>query len=94
MNIIKKLFTQHSQDTINPQSYWQHGKFAGTNSLILIYYGIQGVIHAFLPFLFPFTTSSAVIRSFKKLVDSKRHIAELNKIIPKGYLIKKHLVSK
>ena len=91
MNIIKKLFTQHSQDTVNPQTYWQHGLFAGTNSIILIYYGIQGVVHSVFPFWFPFTTSSAVIRSFKKLVDSKRHIDELNTIMPKGYVIKKHL---
>jgi len=72
-------FTKHPRDTENPQGYWKHGIFALINSLILIYAGLIGIIHAVLPFLFPFTTSTIVIRSFKKLVASRRHKAELKR---------------
>lgn len=87
---MKNIFTEHANDTDNPQTYWEHGKFAATNSAILIWYSIQGIIHAIFPFWFPFTTSSSVIRAFKKLVDSRRHIDELNEIMPEEYLLKKH----
>lgn len=76
---LHKLLTEHPGDTANPQSYWQHGRFAGWNSLILIYGGILGVIHAFLPFIFPFNTSTIVIKSFMKIAKSGRHTAELKR---------------
>jgi len=44
-----------------------------------------------LPFMFPFSTSSTVISSFKKLIDSGRHRKELKQIIPEDYIYKKHL---
>ena len=88
---MKNPFTEHPRDTENPQSYYEHGKFAFINSVILIFAGILGIIHAIFPFLFPFSTSTIVIKSFKKLVDSKRHKAELNKEMPKGYIDDKHL---
>ena len=88
---MKNLFTEHPRDTDNPQTYWEHGKFSIGNSFILIYYGIHGIIHGIFPFWFKFTTSDAIIKVFKKLVDSRRHIDQLNTWMPKGYLIKKHL---
>lgn len=88
---MSNIWTKHANATENPQTYWKHGCFAAWNSLLLIYYGLQGVIHAIFPFWFKFTTSSQVIRSFKKLVDSRRHIEELNTIMPEGYLDRKHL---
>ena len=92
-NIIDYIF-ESSKDHLmnngeNPQSYSQHLRFACMNSAILIYAGVIGIIHAIFPFLFKFTTSSIVISSMKKLLDSKRHKKELKKIMPDGYLIKK-----
>ncbi len=85
-------FTKHTKETTNPQTYLEHGKFAFINSFILVLAGLAGMIHAIFPFIFPFTTSTIVIKSFKKLVDSGRHKAELNKEMPEGsYIIKEHL---
>jgi len=85
------IFTDHARDTDKPQTYWQHGSFAFRNSLNITLAGIAGMIHAVFPFWFKFTTSTAVIRSFKKLCDSGRHKAEMQEIIPKGYVLDKHL---
>ena len=76
---MRNPFTAHPKGTVNPQTYWEHGKFAFVNSLILVYAGIIGMIHAIFPFVFPFITSTIVIRSFKKLVASRRHQEELRK---------------
>lgn len=84
-------FTKHPRETVNPQSYFKHGKFAFINSVILIFAGIAGMIHAIFPFLFKFTTSTVIIKSFKRLIDSDRHKKELNKQMPAGYINKKHL---
>ena len=86
-----RFLVNHVRDTENPQTYFSHWKFGFINSCKLIGAGIVGIIHAFCPWWFPFTTSSIVIRSFKKLVDSNRHKLELNEIMPDGYLNKKHL---
>ena len=88
---MKNPFTAHPSETENPQSYWNHGIFAFWNSMILIYAGILGVIHAVFPWWFPFATSTILIKSFKKLVDSKRHKEELNTIMPEGYVLTEHL---
>jgi hypothetical protein len=85
------FLTDHIRDTENPQTYWQHGKFAFKNSSIVAWAGILGMIHAVFPWWFKFHTSTAVIKSFKKLVDSRRHLKELNTIMPEGYLESKHL---
>lgn len=85
------FFTNHIKDTKNPQSYYQHGKFAFINSAKITIAGLLGMVHAIFPWWFPFVTSTAVIKSFKSLVDSKRHVTELNEIMPDGYLLKKHL---
>ena len=75
----------------SPQTYSEHAIFAIANSAILIVAGVKGVIHGVLPFLFPFSTSSTVIKSFKKLIDSGRHRQELKTIMPEDYIYKKHL---
>lgn len=87
---IKKLFTEHAADTENPQTYWQHGAFAIWNSLRLIWAGIAGVIHGIFPWWFKFYTSTAVIKSFKKLVESRRHKDELEKELGKDFDIWKY----
>jgi hypothetical protein len=77
LNKLLGKFTDHPAETANPQTYLQHAKFASGNSFKLIWAGIAGVIHAIYPPLFPFYTSTRVIRSFKKLVESGRHNDEL-----------------
>jgi hypothetical protein len=76
---MKNIFTEHSKDTKNPQGYWEHFWFSFTNSVILLSYCLLGIIHAFFPFTFKFSTSSAIIRSFKKLILSNRHAEEFAK---------------
>ena len=75
--IFYKIFLEHPNDTDNPQGYWAHGKFSVTNSLKGIVYMLAGIVHGIFPILFPFTTSSWIIRSFVKLVESERHKDEL-----------------
>ena len=79
MKNIIKFFIEHPQSTDNPQGYWEQCLFSFTNSVILLWFCLLGVIHSFFPFAFKFSTSSAVIRSFKKLVLSERHGPELEK---------------
>lgn len=88
------IFTKHPNDTENPQSYWEHAVFGMTNSIKLILAGIVGIIHAIFPFWFAFYTSSRVIKSCKKLIDSRRHKGELRDIMPEGYLLEEHLKDK
>jgi len=79
MEKIIKFFTEHPNSTENPQGYWVHCLFSLTNSVVLMWFCLLGVVHSFFPFVFKFSTSSAIIRSFKKLVKSKRHGPELAK---------------
>ena len=72
-------FTDHPGETENPQTYWQHGLFASYNSMIMIWGGLAGLVHAIFPPAFPFYTSTILIKSFKKLVISKRHKEELRR---------------
>ena len=74
---IHNLFMEHPNSTENPQGYWAHCLFSLTNSMILLWFCLLGIVHSFFPFVFKFSTSSAIIRSFKKLVKSKRHGPEL-----------------
>ena len=76
---LHKLFTKHPNSTDNPQGYWKHLLFSFINSARLMWYAMLGIIHSVFPFMFAFSTSSAIIRSFKKLVESNRHIPELKK---------------
>jgi len=76
---LHKLFTKHPNSTDNPQGYWEHLLFSFINSARLMWYAMLGIIHAVFPFVFAFSTSSAIIRSFKKIVESNRHTPELKK---------------
>ena len=91
MNLIKISKDHLNNSGASPQTYSEHAIFAIANSSILIVAGIKGVIHGVLPFLFPFSTSSTVIKSFKKLIDSGRHRQELKALIPEDYVYKKHI---
>ena len=79
--LFYKIFLEHPNDTNNPQGYWAHGKFSVINSLKGIVHMLAGVVHGIFPILFPFTTSSWIIRSFVKLVESERHQDELRKYV-------------
>ena len=74
------IFTEHPNDTENPQTYFQHGFFAITNSAKLVVGGLAGIIHGFCPWWLKFYTSSMIIRSFNKLVLSRRHMDELKEV--------------
>ena len=81
MKLFRKIFLDHPNGTDNPQGYWAHGKFSIINSIKGILYMKAGIIHGLFPILFPFTTSSWIIRSFAKLGESDRHKEELDKYI-------------
>ena len=82
---IYKVFLEHPHSTDHPQSYIKHGLFSIYNSTIGLWYMIAGIIHSIIPYVFPFSTSSYLIRSFKKLVLSKRHTEELQIILDKEF---------
>ncbi len=86
------IFTDHPREILGrEQSYWQHGRVAFINSCRLVWYGFVGILHAFCPWWFPFYTSSGVIKVFKILVDSRRHIGELREVMLEGYVVDEHL---
>ena len=74
---MNNQFTDHPQQTRSPQTYVKHGMFAIINSFRLIVAGFAGVIHGFIPSVFPFYTSGVVIQSFQKLLKSGRHDNEV-----------------
>ena len=84
---IYKVFLEHPYDTDNPQSYWKHGLFSVYNSALGLWYMIAGIIHGVFPYVFPFATSSWIIKAFIKLVQSKRHKKELEKYISSDILL-------
>ncbi|SVC45557.1 uncharacterized protein METZ01_LOCUS298411 [marine metagenome] len=77
------MFLEHPNDTDNPQGYWAHGRFSIINSFKGIVAMLAGIGHGILPILFPFTTSTWIIRSFVKLVNSDRHRNEMRTYISK-----------
>jgi len=86
MSIWYKIFLAHPYDTVNPQSYWKHGVFSIVNSSSGIKYMLAGIIHGIFPYLFPFATSSWIIRSFIKVVESNRHHNELQQYLSPNFL--------
>ena len=86
--ILYQIFLEHPSSTYNPQGYWEHGLFSIINSTKGIWYMIAGIIHGIIPCLLPFATSSFIIRSFTKLVNSKRHHEELKLYISSDVLAK------
>ena len=85
---IYRIFVKHPRSTHNPQSYWAHGAFSIFNSTRGLWYMLVGIIHGIVPCLFPFSTSSFIIRSFKKLVESRRHREELQQILDYKFIAK------
>ena len=81
--VYHKMFLEHPNSTDHPQGYWVHCSFGLTNSITLLFFCLLGIIHGILPCAFKFSTSSAIIRSFVKLVNSNRHKEEMQKYISK-----------
>ena len=79
---VMKILNRHIKDTDNPQTYWIHGREAFMNSFKLLMACAAGVLHSVFPWWFKFTTSTAVIKAFKVIVDSKRHRREIQSIMP------------
>ena len=79
--MFNALFLDHPRSSKNPQGYLKHGLFSVGNSILLMFYCVLGVVHGLVPALFPFSTSSAIIRSFGKLVESDRHEEEIKRIL-------------
>ncbi len=77
---------KHLKDSPNPQGYWEHGWFAIWHSLQMIFYALLGIVHGICPVLFPFATSSALIRFYDKLVKSRRHDDEILEIQGREYI--------
>ncbi len=79
--LFRKVFLDHPQSTDKPQGYWAHGKYSIINSIKGIFYMKLGILHGIFPILFPFSTSSWIIRSFVQLVESDRHKKEIDQYI-------------
>ena len=91
-----KIFLEHPNSTDNPQGYWSHALFSIKNSFKGLWYMDAGILHGLIPYFFPFSTSSYLIRSFKTLVKSERHKEELRQIIDEDTLaqLKKDITTK
>ena len=77
-------FNDHPNQTKNPQSYCKHAYFAIYNSFYLMFAGFIGMFHGVFPFCFPFYTSTVVVQSFKKLLESQRHNNEVHEVLRGG----------
>jgi len=78
--LLHKMFLEHPHDTEVPQSYWLHGWCAFRDGVCMIFFGSLAVIHAFLPFLFPFYISRFVFRLYNVLVMDGRFWREMREI--------------
>ena len=93
MNPIQVSRDHLKNNGMGGQTYLEHAIFAISASSILLLAAIKGVIHGLLPFLFPFSTSSTVIKSFVLLIKSGRHKPELKAILGENQdiIYKKHM---
>lgn len=73
------LFLDHPRSTPRPQGYWSHLAVAASGSVTLIWIGLVGLVHAAVPVVAPFYTSTRVIRLFRALYFSGRHEPEVRR---------------
>jgi hypothetical protein len=79
------IFTQHPNETANPEGFWKHFHRSFTNGFVLIGAGIVAIIHAFCPFWWKFYTAETVIRLYwTHIHTSGRHDDLINKWKQKG----------
>ncbi len=74
--------TKHTLDTPVPQTYWQHGYVAITKSAKLVWLGLAGILHGFLPEIksLQFYTSTGILKAAYFLAMSGRHDKEIERI--------------
>jgi len=85
---IRSFSTNHTRDTAAPQTYWQHGAVAISKSVRLIWLGLAGVVHGFLPEIkgLQFYTSSGILRAAHYLMMCGRHDREIERIFGSNFL--------
>jgi hypothetical protein len=85
---IRSFSTEHTRDTAAPQTYWQHGAVAISKSAQLIWLGLAGVVHGFLPEIkgLQFYTSSGILRAAHYLMMCGRHDREIERIFGPNFL--------
>jgi len=85
---IRSFSTNHTRDTAAPQTYWQHGAVAISKSVRLIWLGLAGVVHGFLPEIkgLQFYTSSGILRAAHYLMMCGRHDREIERIFGSNFI--------
>jgi hypothetical protein len=85
---IRLFSTKHTRDTAAPQTYWQHGCVAISKSAHLIWLGLAGVIHGFLPEIkgLQFYTSTGILRAAHYLMMCGRHDREIERIFGPNFM--------
>jgi len=85
MGVIRKLLsfrTKHTDYPDEPQDYGEHWRVAVPISSKMIFYGIGGIIHGFLPEIksLQFSTSTFLFNATMRLMMRKRHNKEVEEI--------------
>jgi hypothetical protein len=72
---IRSFSTEHTRNTTAPQTYWQHGAVAISKLAHLVWLGLAGVVHGFLPEIkgLQFYTSTGILRAAHYLMMCGRH---------------------
>jgi hypothetical protein len=85
---IRSFSTKHTRDTAAPQTYWQHGGVAISKSAYLIWLGLAGVVHGFLPEIkgLQFYTSFGILRAAHYLMMCGRHDREIERIFGPNFM--------
>ena len=85
---IRSFATNHTRDTTAPQTYWKHGRVAISKSAYLIWLGLAGVVHGFLPEIkgLQFYTSSGILRTAQYLMMCGRHDREVERIFGPNFM--------
>jgi len=85
---IRSFSTEHTRDTTAPQTYWQHGGVAISKSARLIWFGLAGVVHGFLPEIkgLQFYTSTGILRAAHYLMMCERHDREIERIFGPNFM--------
>jgi hypothetical protein len=85
---IRSFSTEHTRDTAAPRTYWQHGAVAISKSAQLIWLGLAGVVHGFLPEIkgLQFYTSTGILRAAHYLMMCGRHDREIERIFGPNFM--------
>jgi hypothetical protein len=77
----RRISTEHTRDTTAPQTYWQHCAVAISKSAHLVWLGLAGVVHGFLPEIkgLQFYTSTGILRAAHYLMMCGRHDHEIER---------------